>query len=203
MLRDLKKRSKNIEDLWFSICREYDNFFLDKDASQLFKAEKAMLVVSTFFKFGNKSLKNNSLTGCVGMSEETDLKAIAVNFKLYRDSQIGCCNDFAYMTASFLNYLNIKNELIWLPGHIANLITINKTNYYIDSSTNIIVKNFNNERGKLFNIFPHPSVSLSSERYKVLCFQNHLIENFSRHSDFIFNKLKLTSTKDIDINYFH
>ena len=161
-----------------------------------------MLIVSTFFDYGNKLAINQHKGGCVGFSEETKFQQSILNFDLYKDSEIGCCNDFAYMTASFLNYLEIDNEYVIMPGHIANLVYIKNQEYYVDSNTNLIIKNFRHiDKGKIFYIYPHPNVSELSERFTVLNFQNKLIEDFSAHTHFILNFLRVWSYEQMDTHY--
>ena len=157
-----------------------------------------MLIVSAFFDYGNELEENQNEAGCVGNSEETNLNIVSKNFLLYRSSDIGCCNDFAYMLASFLNHLKIDNQLITIPGHKANMIYLDDSTLYIDANTNLIVDNFLKQQDKIFFIYPHPNVSQQSHRFSMLNFQNNLIENLSYHEHFIYNYIKLNPSDTID-----
>lgn len=202
-IREIKYSSSNIQNLWRSICDEYDNFCYDAKLNEFEKAENAMLIVSAFFDYGNESEKNHFKSGCVGNSEETNFQILTKNFSLYRSSDIGCCNDFAYLLASFLNHLSITNHLITFPGHVANIINIDKKSFYIDANTNLIVGNFLNRGDKHFFIYPHSNVSKYSRRFTILNFQNNLIENISSHKHFIYNFLSILPSDRVNKDYFH
>lgn len=207
-IRSTKRGASTVTDLWQNLCFQYEKFCSNEDISTEEKVEKVMLIVSAFFDYGNKPNTLYDLDdtgGCVGFSEETDFQPIDRNFDLYKRSEVGCCNDFAYLTASFLNYLSIKNDLVLMPGHIANVVYVDDKEIYIDANTNLMIENYRNKKkeGKTFYIYPHPNVSKQSKRYSMLNFQNQLIENFSLNAHFLINYLQLESSKEVDLDFLH
>ena len=162
-----------------------------------------MLIVSAFFDYGNQLKENQNKGGCVGNSEETNFIVTSKNFTLYSSSDIGCCNDFAYMLASFLNNLQIDNQLVTIPGHIANVINLENSTLFIDANTNLIVENFLQEQEKKFYVYPHPNVSKQIRRFGMLNFQNQLIENFTNHEHFIYNFITFYPSDGVNTRYLH
>lgn len=204
-LRQLIKTSSDPNDFWRHVCNEFSGL-CSESASIEIRAEHAMLLVSNLFYYGNSPLgKDEQKVGCVGRSSETGNAYIKPNWTLYQDSQIGCCNDFAYFLASFLNYLNIKNEFVYMPGHIANRFIDDQGEWvYLDSNTTIMVKGLFRGEGSdrlRFSIYPHPNVDPSLRehaRYSMYNFQRGLVSNMSARVHYVMNYLSTQNSRDVD-----
>lgn len=202
-IREIKSESKDVIAMWAAICLEYESFCGDPKISEFSKMEMALFVVSSLLDLGNSIERRNVGAGCVGNSEETP-KFEALNFALVREATIGCCDDFAYLTASFLNYLDIENEYVLMPGHIANRARIDGVWVFVDSMNALIVEGLFVKRGapKRFHIYPHSNVDLISRRFDVLNNQRQEISYFAEEVHFIMNFMKFRSSKNVDMDAF-
>tara|TARA_Y100000589_G_C27121131_1_gene616523 strand:+ start:284 stop:1276 length:993 start_codon:yes stop_codon:yes gene_type:complete len=204
-LRELINISSKPSDFWRQVCAEFSDICLEGNSTEK-RAERAMLIVSNLFYFGNSPLGEDAQRGgCVGKSSETGNILVEKDWALYQSSRIGCCNDFAYFLASFLNHLKIKNEFVYFPGHIANRFVDDQGEWtYLDSNSNIMVKGlFPIENSDLlhFNIYPHPNVDSNlgvNARYSIYNFQRGLVSKMSAKVHYIFNFLSTEDSKEVD-----
>lgn len=202
-IRKAKFRSESITDVWDYICSKNEYTCHSGNAKDFDKLELATLSVSGIFDLGNSDPANRNKPGCVGMSEETNFTSSKSNFSLIRKSSIGCCDDFAHLTASFLNYLGIENEFVTMPGHIANRAKIDGKWVFADSMTTIIVTGLFDRKSdpKGFYIYPNPNVDLGSRRYETLNLQIQEISYFSDDVHFIRNYMAFPSSAKVDARY--
>lgn len=198
-IRGIKSGSPDVVGMWAALCLKYDSFCSDPGVSEFAKLEKATLIVSSLLDFGNPREYTGSGPGCVGNSQETP-EFRASSFALVRQATIGCCDDFARLTASFLNYLDIENEYVLIPGHIANRARIDGKWVFADSMNTLIVEGLFDSRGtaKRFHLYPHSNVDLSSNRYDVLNFQRQEISFFSDDVHFVMNYMSFRSSANVD-----
>lgn len=202
-IRAAKARSKNIQEMWRLLCARHDSFCSDSRLSDFDKLEKVIFITSSLFESGNLNPGNNDKRGCVGHSEETNFERIKVDFALYRKSSVGCCDDFARFTASFLNYLKLTNEFVEMPGHVANRVRIDGKWVFADANTALIVKGLFDKPGgaKIFYIYPHSDVDLVSNKADVLSFQREELSYFTDNVHFIMNYMSFRSSADVNDRY--
>jgi hypothetical protein len=202
-IRDIKSESQDVIAMWAAICFKYESFCNDPNISEFAKIEMALFVVSSLLDLGNSRERRKVGAGCIGNSEETP-KFEVLNFALVREATIGCCDDFAYLTASFLNYLGIENEYVLMPGHIANRARVGGVWIFVDSMNALIVEGLFIRRGapKRFHIYPHSNVDLTSRRFDVLNSQRQEISYFADEVHFIMNFMKFRSSGNVDMDAF-
>ncbi|MFA6303064.1 MAG: hypothetical protein WC627_08030 [Legionella sp.] len=134
-----------------------------------------MNLVSNMWAYGNKI---DTLTaGCVQSNEDT--KHIPISAVKMKDIQtfiktnIGCCNDSAYLMRLLLTRAKIKNRLVLVPGHVFNEAFINNKWMAFDATTNLwwhsswkqiqaadITKPFT------VSIFPHSNLVANTPYYR-------------------------------------
>lgn len=172
IIRELKAKSESADALWSTLSTQ---FMADIDRSNPANARelttRAMLIVSSFYDYGNAQLKNKRKGGCAILNEQTDFKPLTPTFKAYRDAQIGCCSDFSAMLASFLTWLRIENMFVTMPGHIANKVFFDGEWHFVDANTNTIIQGVFEEGGPRPDLriayFPHPNNLPEIGRYDI------------------------------------
>ena len=104
------------------------------------KALFFMNLVSGFWDFGNKY--NPDKVGCVGSNEDNKWQRIPaekITIQTYLQSNIGCCNDYAYFLKYLLDKENIKSRLVIHPGHIFNEVWLNGSWRVLDANTGLYI----------------------------------------------------------------
>lgn len=80
--------------------------------------------------------------GCVRQNEHTRHLVVAeqdVNFVLYRDAGIGCCDDFSHLLKLLLDGRHIPSRLVIPAGHAFNEATIGRQRHLLDATNAIVV----------------------------------------------------------------
>ena len=202
-IRLIKSRAQNVRQMWRAICQQFNSFCSDDQVSAFSKLEKVVFIVSAMFDMGNAKGQDVERAGCIGNSEETNFESGSSNFSLIRKSSIGCCDDFAHLTASFLNYLGLENQFVAMPGHIVNRVRIGGKWILADANSALIIVGFDENRGdaKTFFIYPIPDVDLVSRRFIALNLQRQEISYFSSDVHFIKNFMTFPSSASVDADY--
>jgi hypothetical protein len=143
---------------------------------QLLQSIFFMNLVSAMWGYGN--INNPDIPACVLINENTNFKELDTNtisIKTYINSDIGCCNDFAYILKIILDREEIKNNIVAIPGHFFNEVTINNKTYTLDANVNILFhssyediqyKNYYKEDSVKVSIFPHPNLEQNNPFYR-------------------------------------
>lgn len=97
-------------------------------------------IASHWWAPGN--LTERQRIGCARQNERTSHFAVAerdVTFALYRDSEIGCCDDYSHMLKLMLDGDHIPNRLVISGGHAFNEVTIGSRRYLLDAMNAMVV----------------------------------------------------------------
>jgi hypothetical protein len=98
-----------------------------------------MNLVSAMWGYGNQDEPDKP--GCVLSNEDNQWRSIPeeeITIRTYIESDIGCCEDFAYLLKYLLDREGIDNRLVSYYGHIFNEITVSDESYTLDANTNLV-----------------------------------------------------------------
>lgn len=135
-----------------------------------------MNVTSRLWGFGN--IKNTNIAGCV-FDNETHFpmrsSSPSKRYVTYLKSDIGCCNDYAYMLRFFLNKAKLKNRLVRIPSHVFNEVFIDGKWMAFDASANLWwhdswynIQNADEDMPVVVTIFPNDGTLIDNPLYRPL-----------------------------------
>jgi hypothetical protein len=92
--------------------------------------------------WGPGNIRDRRRVGCVRQNESSNHQAVPerqVTFALYRDAEIGCCDDFSHMLKLMLDADGIPNRLVMSAGHAFNEAAIGGQRYLLDPTNAMVV----------------------------------------------------------------
>ncbi|MEE1884718.1 hypothetical protein [Pedobacter flavus] len=134
----------------------------------LSKVSAISVLLSTFFAYGNPRPLEEEV-GC--LIENASLKEVETAPLLNKDyfylknSEIGCCTDYAYIMGRYLAHYQFKHRIVSISGHIFNEVEIDGNWFTIDANTGLLAsKRFPSSKTN-FDLYFLPHFGMTESKY--------------------------------------